>query len=67
MPVEEFSDDWIVESYYEIRQVWGIVEALVDHDVASGEYEGCSTQLELAWAEHERRVVDVLKDAGIEV
>lgn len=30
-----------------------IAEQLVDEDVSSGEYEGCSTELEMAFQEYE--------------
>jgi hypothetical protein len=34
--------------------------ALVDEDVSSGKYEGCSTDLELAFAQYEARAVELL-------
>jgi hypothetical protein len=38
----------------------GVAEILIDEDVSSGDYEGCSTELELAFTEYERIAEDVL-------
>lgn len=62
-----YTDEWIVEQWSMCPDVWAIVETMVDGEVSAGEYEGCSTELELAWLEHRGHVVRALGAAGIEV
>jgi len=70
-----YSDEWIIAQWSEIRPsfknassaLWALIEHMVDGEVAAGEYGGCTTDLELAWAGHESRVKRVLSAAGIEV
>ena len=37
-----------------------VADVMVDQDVSKGEYEGCSTELEMAYAEYERIAKEVL-------
>lgn len=42
---------------------WSIAETLVDEDVAAGEYEGCSVELEMEFDEFRRLAEEALSDA----
>jgi hypothetical protein len=43
---------------------WAVAETQVDADVARGEYEGCSSELEMAFTEYEARAKAILAEAG---
>ena len=59
------SDEQILDLLIETDgNAWAVAEALVDSDVASGKYEGCSSELEMAFCEYEARAERVLARAG---
>lgn len=42
---------------------WAVAETLCDAEVARGDYDGCSTDLEMAFADYQERATRVLEEA----
>jgi len=59
------SDEQILALLIEAEgDAWAVAESLCDAEVARGEYEGCSSELEMAFAEYEQRAQQILAQAG---
>lgn len=41
---------------------WEVAEVLVDQDVSSGVYAGCSTDLELAFQEYQSKAEEIISN-----
>lgn len=59
-----WTDEQLLERLAECPNAWAIAESMVDEEVAAGEYEGCSTELEMAFTEYENRVERLLQAVG---
>lgn len=57
-------EDRILELLAEDEQFdsWTVAAALVDQDVSRGEYDGCSSELEMAFAEYQTAIERVKAD-----
>jgi hypothetical protein len=60
----EMTDDQIIDLLAEGHDPVDVVSYMIEDDVGRGEYEGCSTEMELAYSEHLPRVQRLLEDAG---
>jgi hypothetical protein len=63
-PCAHVSNDEIVEDLANGCDTWSIAEHMVDSDVSKGEYEGCSSELEMAFGTYESHVKRVLAALG---
>jgi len=54
----------ILDLLCEVPDPWAVAEALVDEEVSRGEYEGCSTELEMQFSWYKSEAERILAAAG---
>lgn len=59
-PTTTYTDKMILDAYLACGNTTDVAMSMIDFDVSHGEYEGCSTELELAYPEHLARVERVI-------